>query len=140
LAGGAALALDQPSLEEMEGLLRDLGFDPGPVDGVVDDTTLNAIRNYHDFALRPGPPEPSQALLDELRGVATAFAALNADKRRQVSAEASPTPEPAPESPDLGAGSPVAEEPEAAPTTICFFCHGSASGTTSPRKSRRTRR
>jgi len=105
LPGGAALALDESSLEELEGLLRELGFDPGRGDGVVDETTLNAIQNYHDFALRPGPPEPSQSLLDELRGVAAAFAALNADKRRQVSTEAPPAPEPLP---DLGAGSPPA--------------------------------
>jgi len=118
LPGGAARALDPSSLEEMEGLLRDLGFDPGVVDGVVDETTLTAIQSYHDFALRPGPPEPSQSLLDELRGVAAAFAALNAGKRQQVSAEAAPEP-----LPDLGAGSPPATptpapepppEPEAA--------------------------
>lgn len=115
LRGGAALALDQPAVEEMEGLLRDLGFDPGPVDGVVDEVTLDAIRQYHDFALRPGPPEPSQSLLDELRGVAAAFSALNADKRQPVSAEAPPAEEPPPELPDLGAGSPAAEVPEAAP-------------------------
>jgi tetratricopeptide (TPR) repeat protein len=113
LPGGAALALDPSSLEEMEGLLRDLGFDPGVVDGVVDETTLNAIQSYHDFALRPGPPEPSQSLLDELRGVAAAFAALNAGKRQQVSAEAAPAPDPLP---DLGTGSPPAlPAPEPAP-------------------------
>ena len=81
LPGAAARALDQAALEEMESLLRDLGFDPGRVDGVVDEVTIEAIRQYHDFALRPGPPEPSQSLLDELRGVAAAFAALNADNR-----------------------------------------------------------
>lgn len=108
LPGGAAVALDQPSLEEMEGLLRDLGFDPGAIDGVVDEATIEAIRQYQDFALRPGAPEPSQSLLDELRGVAAAFAALNADKRQRVSAEAPPEPPP-----DLGAGSPAAEEPAA---------------------------
>lgn len=112
LPGDAALALDQPSLEEMEELLRDLGFDPGPVDGVVDEITLEAIRQYHDFALRAGPPEPSPSLLEELRGVAAAFAALNADKRQQVAADAPPEPEAAPEIPDLGAGSPAPQAPE----------------------------
>lgn len=113
LPGSSALALDQAQLEEMEGLLRELGFDPGTVDGVVDETTLNAIQNYHDFALRPGPPEPSRSLLDELRGVAAAFAALNADKRQQISAETPPAQE---SLPDLGAGSPPATPaPEASP-------------------------
>jgi tetratricopeptide (TPR) repeat protein len=113
LPGGAALALDQPSLEEMEALLRDLGFDPGPVDGVVDEVTIEAIRQYHDFALRPGAPEPNQSLLDELRGVAAAFAALNADKRQQVSADAAPEP-----LPDLGAGDPATEVPQAEATPV----------------------
>src|SRR3546814_5567347 len=69
-AGAAAQALDRAAVEELEGLLRDLGFDPGPVDGLVDDDTTDAIRRYQDFALLPGEPEPDQRLLDELRGVA----------------------------------------------------------------------
>ena len=115
LPGAAARALDQAALEEMEGLLRDLGFDPGRVDGVVDEVTIEAIRQYHDFALRPGPPEPSQSLLDELRGVAAAFAALNADKRQQVSAETPATPESPPEATEPGAAGPPTAAPEPPP-------------------------
>lgn len=109
LCATPALALDPAALEaeelkEMEGLLRDLGFDPGPVDGVVDADTTEAIRQYKDFALAPGAPEPSAALLSELRGVAAAFATLNADK-----AKAEPAPAPLP---DLGGGAPEAPAPE----------------------------
>ncbi len=100
LAAGPAAALEQPALEELETLLRDLGFDPGKVDGVVDDDTIAAIRRYQDFALLPGEPEPNEKLLNELRGVAAAFAALNAGK------EESPTAAPAPDS----------GEPESPPT------------------------
>jgi len=97
LAATPVRALDLVELTEMETLLRDLGFDPGPVDGVVDADTIEAIRQYQDFALAPGAPQPSAALLDELRGVAAAFAALNADKAK---AKANPAPPPLP---DLGA-------------------------------------
>jgi peptidoglycan hydrolase-like protein with peptidoglycan-binding domain len=81
---GRAATLDQAALMELESLLRDLGFDPGVVDGVVDDDTLAAIQRYQDFALLPGEPAPDARLLDELRGVAAAFAALNAGKAEAV--------------------------------------------------------
>lgn len=106
LAAAPARALDQAELTELETLLRDLGFDPGPVDGVVDADTTEAIRRYKDFALAPGAPEPSAALLDELRGVAAAFAALNADKAKAAAAE------PVPPLPDLGAGPEETPAPE----------------------------
>lgn len=85
-------ALDRAAVEELEGLLRGLGFDPGPVDGVVDDDTTEAIRRYQDFALLPGEPEPDQRLLDELRGVAAAFAALSAAKATPPAAPDGPAP------------------------------------------------
>lgn len=79
--------LTDPELQELESLLRELGFDPGAVDGVVDDATLAAIGRYQDFASLPGEPQANQNLLAELRGVAAAFAAL----RNPVE----PAPEPA---------------------------------------------
>src|SRR3546814_15680745 len=81
-APAAAAALAPDELSELESLLRDLGFDPGPVDGLVDDDTTDAIRRYQDFALLPGEPEPDQRLLDELDGAPPAFAALNPAKAR----------------------------------------------------------
>lgn len=95
-----APALELPELEELETLLRDLGFDPGEVDGVVDDDTRAAIQRYQDFALLAGDPEPSAKLLDELRGVAAAFAALSAGEEEDPSPlppeETAPENEPAP--------------------------------------------
>jgi peptidoglycan hydrolase-like protein with peptidoglycan-binding domain len=104
LPAGPALALEPPALQELESLLRDLGFDPGLVDGVVDDDTVAAIRRYKDFASLPGEPEPSAELLGELRGVAAAFMALNA-----VKAETAVEPAPPP-LPDLGPGPPPSED------------------------------
>src|SRR3546814_16373034 len=72
----AALVPDE--LGELESLLRDLGFDPGSVDGLVDDATTAAIGRYQDFALLSGPHDPDRRLLDELRGVAAVFALLHA--------------------------------------------------------------
>lgn len=91
--------LDRPALEELERLLRALGFDPGPVDGIVDADTTEAIRQYQDFALLRGAPEPSARLLDELRGVAAAYAALNAGTAEGAGPPADPAapPEPTPE-------------------------------------------
>lgn len=75
--------MEQPALAELETLLHDLGFDPGKVDGLVDDETIAAIRRYQDFALLTGDPTPSKALLNELRGVAAAFAALGGSPATQ---------------------------------------------------------
>lgn len=122
LAAGPAAALEPPDLEELETLLRDLGFDPGKVDGVVDDDTIAAIRRYQDFALLPGEPEPSEKLLNELRGVAAAFAALSASGEDTNAGKAEPPTAapaaPAPPVPDLGAGAPDTGEAESQPTPV----------------------
>ena len=115
-AAAAAPALDQPALAELEGLLRDLGFDPGPVDGVVDDDTTAAIRRYKDFAVLPGEPEPDRRLLEELRGVAAAFAALTAGKAEAATAAAAPPQEEGAPPQEEGAPPPVpGTAPEALP-------------------------
>jgi tetratricopeptide (TPR) repeat protein len=89
--------LDEAALLELETLLRDLGFDPGQVDGVIDGDTIDAIRRYQDFAVLSGEPEPNERLLNELRGVAAAFAALNAGQEEAPAV-------PAPEQPDIDEG------------------------------------
>jgi peptidoglycan hydrolase-like protein with peptidoglycan-binding domain len=123
-AGAAAPALDQPALAELEGLLRDLGFDPGPVDGVVDDDTTAAIRRYQEFALLPGEPEADRRLLEELRGVAAAFAALTAGKAEAAAAPPQedsaplPVPETAPEARPEPAPEKVIVPPPPAPPKL----------------------
>ncbi len=62
-------ALNKNEVRELEGLLADLGFDPGPVDGVLDEQTRNAIRGYQDFAALPVTGRLSWSLLAELREV-----------------------------------------------------------------------
>ena len=56
-------------LEEIEELLAHLKFDPGPVDGVIDDSTRNATRRYQEFAGLPVDGQPSEATLVDLRAV-----------------------------------------------------------------------
>lgn len=107
----AELSLDD--LRELESLLQELGFDPGAVDGTVDQRTLAAIERYQEFASLPGDPAPSPALLTELRGVAAAFAALRNDDQTSSS-----TPVAAPGSAEQSDGAlseaPATEEREAA--------------------------
>ncbi len=116
LLPGTAGALETAEIEELETLLRDLGFDPGAVDGVVDADTIAAIRRYQAFAVLPGEPEPSLKLLNELRGVAAAFAALSAAEEETPAEAPAPAPEsrlPAPDAPaepDSGAPETVAEK------------------------------
>ena len=119
----ARTALSDAELLELESLLQDLGFGPGPVDGSVDAATLAAIARYQDFASLPGDPEPSAALLGELRGVAAAFAALRNDdapaERREeapASGQAAVAPEPAaPEAAAPETATPETATPEATP-------------------------
>ena len=54
---------------ELETLLRQLQFDPGPVDGQLDDQTRSAIRAYQQASGLPETGEPSRELLEELREV-----------------------------------------------------------------------
>jgi hypothetical protein len=67
LAGSGTTELTINEQVEAESLLSQLGFPPGPVDGVIDEQSRNAIRDFQltaglnvDGRLDPG-------LLDELR-------------------------------------------------------------------------
>ncbi|MFQ5776238.1 MAG: peptidoglycan-binding protein, partial [Kiloniellaceae bacterium] len=101
--GRAELSVQQ--VAEMERLLARLNFDPGQIDGVVDERTRTAIRLYQEFAALPTDGQPSKALLAELRSVVQAFADLKATRgaeaapgvEREVPPQAAaPTPEAAP--------------------------------------------
>ena len=61
--------LSREELEEIEGLLGELDFEPGPVDGKIDDATRQAIRDYQAIAGTAETGEASRALLRELREV-----------------------------------------------------------------------
>ena len=63
-------ALGKNEIRELEGFLADLGFDPGPVDGVLDEQTRTAIKGYQDLAALPVTGRASWGLLAELREVA----------------------------------------------------------------------
>jgi peptidoglycan hydrolase-like protein with peptidoglycan-binding domain len=70
IAGSPASAeLSRDQIRELENHLVLLGFDPGPVDGVADAETSQAIEAYQSFAALRVDGVASLALLEELRGV-----------------------------------------------------------------------
>jgi hypothetical protein len=66
-AGRSASALTAAELTEIEQLLDELGFPPGPTDGAIDGESRNAIRDFQVTAGLNVDGAPSPALLDELR-------------------------------------------------------------------------
>jgi hypothetical protein len=65
--GRSASALTAAELTEIETLLDELGFPPGPVDGMIDEGSRNAIRDFQVTTGLEVDGMPSLALLDELR-------------------------------------------------------------------------
>jgi len=66
-AGSRTSPLTPEELVEAEMLLDQLGFPPGPIDGVIDEECRNAIRDFQVTAGLDVDGKPSFALLDELR-------------------------------------------------------------------------
>ena len=66
-AGESSAALTTAELTEIEALLDQLGFPPGPVDGAIDEQSRNAISDFQVTAGLDVDGAPSLALLDELR-------------------------------------------------------------------------
>lgn len=66
-AGRSAAQLTDAELTEIEQLLNELGFPPGPADGAIDERSRNAIRDFQVTAGLEVDGAPSLALLDELR-------------------------------------------------------------------------
>ena len=58
-------------MHEMKQLLQKLDFQPGPIDGTLDPATVAAIESYQETAGLPIDGQPSQALLEDLRDVAS---------------------------------------------------------------------
>ncbi len=69
IAAPAMAALNKNEIRELEDHLAHLGFDPGPVDGVLDEQTRAAIKGYQDLAALPVTGRVSWGLLAELREV-----------------------------------------------------------------------
>lgn len=64
-------ALTQKDAKDFEAVLKDMKFDPGPVDGVIDSNTRAAIGFYLEYRgheYRPLNPAISTALFSELVG------------------------------------------------------------------------
>jgi hypothetical protein len=66
-AGRGASPLSAAELIEIEALLDQLGFPPGPADGAIDEQSRNAIRDFQVTAGLDVDGTPSLALLGELR-------------------------------------------------------------------------
>ncbi len=69
IAAPALAAFGKNEIRELEDLLAQLGFDPGPVDGVLDEEARTAIKGYQDFAALPVTGRASWGLFNELRDV-----------------------------------------------------------------------
>ena len=67
---GAPAPQASAQVQEIENLLGELGFTPGPADGVMDAATAEAIRTYQQAAGLPEDGRASPELLEELRAVA----------------------------------------------------------------------
>lgn len=65
--GKSPAALSADELTEIEALLDQLGFPPGPVDGAIDEQSRDAIRDFQVTAGLTVEGTPSAAPLDELR-------------------------------------------------------------------------
>ena len=66
---------DRPAADtvaQIQRLLEQLDFDPGPADGVMSQKTFDAISTFQAMAGMPADGKASPALLDELREVAGA--------------------------------------------------------------------
>lgn len=67
LAGSGTAELTAREQAEAEALLDQLGFPPGPVDGVIDEDSRSAIRDYQLTAGLKVDGKLDLGLLDELR-------------------------------------------------------------------------
>jgi hypothetical protein len=59
-----------PELEEIERLLGELSFTPGPIDGIMDAETAASIRAFQQAAGLPEDGLASPEILEELKAVA----------------------------------------------------------------------
>ena len=137
-AAPAAAELATADIKELEDYLQQLGFDPGPVDGVADASTKTAIERYQSFAVRRVDGQASIELLQELRGVISTLTRIQneapdlapetgADQEAETAIQLrrpghSPKPAPAasapaPKPPAPEAAAPDPPKPESAATT-----------------------
>ncbi|MBX7147247.1 MAG: peptidoglycan-binding protein [Alphaproteobacteria bacterium] len=63
------LEKERRMISEIELLLQRLDFDPGPVDGILDEKTIKAISQYQESAGLTADGKPSEDLLIELREI-----------------------------------------------------------------------
>jgi len=72
---------------ELETALAQLNFDPGKIDGVIDDQTRTAIRLYQDFAALAPDGQATAGLLTEVLSVAESFTELRSERALEPAPE-----------------------------------------------------
>ncbi len=89
ILGGEAVKLTSEQAMQLETALAQLNFDPGPIDGVIDDRTRAAIRLYQDFAALPTDANATPELLAEVLSVARSFAEMRATRALESATDVS---------------------------------------------------
>ena len=64
------MKIGRREIREIQSLLAQMNFNPGPADGQMGSRTADAIRLYQQFAGLEIDGTPSQALLEDMREVA----------------------------------------------------------------------
>ncbi len=111
-----AVSLTGAQAMELETALARLNFDPGKIDGAIDERTRAAIRLYQDFAALPADGKATPALLAEILSVAQSFAEIQATRASQAApaTAADTAPEAPEEAPEPPGPAEAAEAPEPA--------------------------
>ena len=60
-------AFTRAEIMELQQLLADLGYETGPIDGIVGPMTRTAVRGFQRDVGRPADGFPTQALIDQIR-------------------------------------------------------------------------
>jgi peptidoglycan hydrolase-like protein with peptidoglycan-binding domain len=81
-AGNDAPQLTTAELTEAETLLKQLGFPPGPIDGVIDEQSRNAIRDFQLTDSLTVDGQLNAGLLNELRTAKAEFSEISAPLAR----------------------------------------------------------
>lgn len=121
---GSPAALAQQSLPRedllaLEQALAQLNFDPGKIDGTVDEQTRSAVRLYQEFAALEPNGEITKSLIAEVRSVAESFKDLRGAPAPAESANAAPPaaanpPQEPAQAPEPKQEPPAAPEPKVA--------------------------
>jgi len=90
-AASGAGGEDQVDIKEIQRTLRDLGYDPGPIDGIWGRKTMDAVIDFQVDRGLPVDGRPTRELLDTLKQAPRAQKSAGAGSPKALSAGASGT-------------------------------------------------